>query len=245
MPRAACVALAFVLALQASAKPLVLGNAAARITSGDLSAIAGVVGAPIWLMRIDNYLRSAGGRASPLENRESSWTANAYLMPDRETPQLREGRVMLLINTGAQPAPTQWSRVLIGGQTTRKWVQVRLPGRPWTDVRTIDDPNWPIVVSGELSDSDLISLVEFVRSGPVQGSGSRGGRGGVRLVPDRRISSITVDAAGRLAGPGDRGGASPVKLALTTESPVGCEDVFRVERLNGQWSATYTGGACG
>jgi hypothetical protein len=244
MPHAVCVALAFVLALQAGAQPLLLGNAAARITPDDLSAIARVVGEPTWLMRIENHLRPAGGSASRLETRESSWTATAYLMPDREAPQLREGRVMPLTNTGAQPDPSQWSRVL-RGQTTTKWVQVRLPGRLWTDVRSTDDPNWPIGVSGELSDSDLISLVEFVRSGPVQASGSRGGRGGVRLAPDRRISSITVDATGRLTGAGDRGGASPVSVTLTTNSPVGCQDVLRLERFDGQWTAIYVGGACG
>ena len=238
MPHAVCVALALALALQAGAKPLVLGNGAARVTPDDLPGIARVVGEPIWLVRIFNYLRPAGGNARQLE-RESSWTVNAFLMPDRETPQLREGRVMLLTNRGAQPDPSQWSRVLIRGQTTRKWVQVRLPARLWTDVRSTDDPNWPIEVSGELSDADLISLVEFVRSGPVQASGSRGGRGGVRLTPDRQIASVTVDTTGR------RGGASSIAVALTTDSPVGCQDVLRLERVDGQWSAIYTGGACG
>ena len=235
MPQAACVAVAFVLALQTSAKPFVFGNAAARVTADDLSAISQVVGEPIWLMVISDRLLRSGDQA---------WATGAYLMPDRETAELRQGRVMTLTNRGARPDPSQWSPVLIQGQRTTNWVQVRLSERPWTDVGSTADPNWPIAVSGQLSDTDLISLVRFVRSGPVLASGSRGGRGGIRLAPDRRISSIAVDATGRLtAQPVGSGGSSPVRIALTTETE--CQDVLTLERLNGQWRATYTGGACG
>jgi hypothetical protein len=236
MPHAAFVVVAFVLMLQTSARPPVLGNAAARVTAEDLSAISQIVGEPFWLMRIENWTQRSG---------EQTWATNAYLMPDRETPELRQGRVMLLTNRGARPDPSRWSPVLRQGQTTTKWVQVQLRGRMSTDVRSTADPNWPIAVSGQLSDTDLISLVQFVRSGPVLSAGSRHGRANTRLAPDRRISSIDVNVLGRRggAGPTVPGGSSPVQVALTTETE--CEDVFRLERLQGEWSATYTGGACG
>ena len=122
-----------------------------------------------------------------------------------------------------------------------EWVQVPLAGRLWTDVRSTADPNWPITVSGQLSDPDLISLVQCVRSGPVLATGSRGGRANTRLAPDRRISSIGIDA--QTIRRGGAGGSSLVQVALTTETE--CEDLLRLERLQGEWSATYTGGACG
>ena len=232
MPHAACIAMAFVLTLQTSARPLVFGNAAARMTAEDLSAISQVVGEPIWLMVMGDRLLRSG---------EQAWTTSAYLMPDRETAELRQGRVMTLTNRGARPDPSRWSPVLRQGQTTTKWVQVQLPGLLWTDVRSTADPNWPITVSGQLSDTDVISLVQFVRSGPVLAAGSRGGRANTRLAQDRRISSIGIDA--QTIRQGGAGGSSLVRVALTTETE--CDDVLRLERLQGEWRATYTGGACG
>jgi hypothetical protein len=233
MPHAVCVALAFALALQVGAKPLLLGNAASRVTGEDLSAVSQIVGEPIWLMSVFDL--------RPRTGEQAAWATWAYLMPDRETPQLRQGRIMVLTNRGARPVPSQWSRVLMQGQTTTKWVQVQLPGRLWADVRSTADPNWPIAVSGELSDSDLISLVEFVRSGPVLTAGSRGGRANTRLAPDRRINSVGVDP--KAIRQGGAGGSSPLQVLLTTETE--CHDAFLVERPDGVWRATYTGGACG
>ena len=69
MPHTACVAMAFVLALQTGARPLVLGNAATRVTADDLSAVSRVAGEPIWLMRIDNGFYEVGsrpGQAAPI-----------------------------------------------------------------------------------------------------------------------------------------------------------------------------------
>ena len=46
------------------------------------------------------------------------------------------------------------------------WAQVALPGRTFDDVAGPQDVNRPFRVAGVFRDAELVSLVEFIRSGP-------------------------------------------------------------------------------
>ena len=93
MPYVAGVVVSIALAWQAAALPPILGPAASRITSADVTAITRAVGGDgtPWLLNVSTPVGSIGVNGG-------DWLARAYLPPTIQTVQLRRGRVMSVVN---------------------------------------------------------------------------------------------------------------------------------------------------
>jgi hypothetical protein len=71
---------------------------------------------------------------------------------------------MDLRNPGQEPpVPRRW---LTDAAMKMSWAQVALPGRAFEDIRDEKDLNRPFRLVGAFGDTELVRLVEFVRSSP-------------------------------------------------------------------------------
>jgi hypothetical protein len=127
------------------------GDVARQLTDQELAALELVLpsGATPWLL--DGDPTQAPGIQSIL----------AYLSPTTATSTLRRGTV-ITVTRRTLPLPlTAWA-------VERSWsyAQVAIPGRQFDKIEGDQDINRPFVVIGDFDDTELVSLVGFLRSNP-------------------------------------------------------------------------------
>jgi hypothetical protein len=84
----------------------------------------------------------------------------AYLPPSSATDSLRRGSVVTL-RRGAFPAGQAWTQM-----RSENYAQVVITGRFFEEIRSDLDLNRPFRVLGSFDDTELIRIVNFLRSGP-------------------------------------------------------------------------------
>jgi len=102
-------------------------------------------------------------------------SVEAFRLPETTGPTVRRGQMVWLVMSPAEPP--QWRM-----HQQSPWAQVALPGRNFDDVSGVDDVNRPFRVAGVFRDSELIRLVEFVRSG-AEVRAAQGTRAVTRRLP--------------------------------------------------------------
>ena len=138
----------------------VFGRQAESLRQADVEGIGRAVasyGGPPWL--ITEVRRSVRDR-----NGEFQWSALAYVAPTVAITEFRRGalvRVSAAPTTEQLADPATWRA---DGSTVRQWAQVALPGRSFDDVKGEQDENLPLIISGEITDADLLSAVRFLRA---------------------------------------------------------------------------------
>ena len=149
--------------------------------------------------------------------------ATAYYAPRVATPILRRGWTQ----TFYQEESTEPGPVWNGMSDIGEWAQVATAGRPYT--KKLRKPKWsdePFVVTGDISDPDLVSLVAFVRSGPKRANrknadGSISHTYGSEVNASNAISSIT-----------SKGGCY---FVVSTESRPGAGQQIEIIRKGSGW----------
>lgn len=88
-------------------------------------------------------------------------SVSAFLPPTTETAEIRRGAVTVLRPPPATPGPTSpaWT---VAADTA--YAQVVVAGRAFDQIQGDEDANQPFTVQGNFSDSELLSVVRFVRS---------------------------------------------------------------------------------
>jgi hypothetical protein len=217
------------LAAQAPREPLAFGRQAAWLRPEDVEAIAGAVasyGGRPWLL--------TGVQRSPA-NRDGQyqWSVSAYVAPATATPELRRGplvRVRSSRSTEQLSDATTWT---VDPSSIVTWAQVALPGRPFGDVQGEQDENWPLTITGDITDADLLSVVRFLRSRPV-----------LSVPPNLNLGQVPGPVRG-IRAPAIRHPALPaVRVGLGLSASCGYEVVL--ERRGDTWSGGVEGGVgCG
>ena len=138
-----------------------LGEIASRLSADDLAQLERLAGERPWLLI---------GHPAQVGN---NWSVEVYGRPRTVDRTLRRGTMVwawtvpspvLATARAPEPAvPRQWTTGPADGDS---WAQVALPGRALDDLRSEQDVNRPFRVAGVFRDAELVSLVEFIRSGP-------------------------------------------------------------------------------
>jgi hypothetical protein len=131
--------------------PILIGANAGQVSENDIADLERITGSKPWL--IDSNSDSVG-----------ILYADVYLPPDATNRDLSRGRKVALSRCSEQCVKRdRWDwRV----DRTGQYAQVSVEGRAFADVRNSLDPNRPFGVDGKLEDTDIVSLVRFIRSKP-------------------------------------------------------------------------------
>ena len=211
--------------VQGPGDPLVFGRQAAWLRSADVEGIAKAVapyGGPPWL--ITEIHRSPVSR-----NDGFQWSALAYVAPTTATAEFRRGplvRVGAGLPTDHVPDPATWR---VDPSTASTWAQVALPGRRFEDVASEQDENLPLTISGDITDADLLSIVRFLRSGPV-----------ISVPSNLRLGKVPGPVRG-IRGPAIRHPALPGARVVIGRS-AGCFYDIVLERRGETWIGEVSGG---
>ena len=117
----------------------------------------------------------AGGRTWLLLGNHPRFSLEVYRLPQTTGPTVRRGQMVWLVAPPTEPPQWQVHQQL-------PWAQVALPGREFDDVNGSKDVNRPFRVAGVFRDSELIRLVEFIRSG-AEVHAAQGTRAVNRMLP--------------------------------------------------------------
>src|SRR5262245_1079150 len=128
--------------------PLRTGEVARQLTEQDIAALELVLppGSKPWLLNADN---------AQVANMQY---AQAFLPATVSTPALRRGTVITVERRKPLDA---WV-----AQRAESYAQVAIPGRNFDQIQGDQDLNRPLRVFGRFDDSELVQLVEFLRSSP-------------------------------------------------------------------------------
>jgi hypothetical protein len=134
---------------QSGTTTLRIGDVARQLTEPDVAALELVLpsGAKPWLLNGD-----------PAQIPKAQ-VIQAFLSPTTTTPALCRGP-LIWVKRGIAP-PTAWS-----AQPAESYAQVMIPGRTFDQIEGDQDINRPFRVIGRFDDTELIRLVEFLRSNP-------------------------------------------------------------------------------
>jgi len=203
-----------------SLMPVRIGEIAQRLTLSDVADLESALrdGRKPWLLVNDQGV-------VPNPN-----VIQVFLTPDTATDAVRRGTMILVRRERNRPEwITDDTRVAFGlrpGEVhdnqpmqTTSWVQVAIPGRSFDDVRDVDDWNRPFAVHGQLDDTTLQGVVEFLRSGSFRRPNDR---------PVQPITSIALLADG--------------SLKATMRSSPGAFRWFVLERQANGWVVASRGG---
>jgi len=130
-----------------------LGNIAERLTDQDLRSINRLVAEN----QSSPFLLSAS-RSHVLPE---TWYLDAFFLPESDRAQVRRGRVLKVSTVLRDEKPTEW-RV----EGSARYAQVGVAGRPFPRAFKPEDVDRPFLVEGEFTDSELASIVSFIRSSP-------------------------------------------------------------------------------
>lgn len=208
-----------------NASPLVYGRQAAWLRPADVASIDRAVapygGSPWLITEVRRSLRDRNG--------EFQWSALAYVAPTTATAELRRGTLVgvnteLTIEQLADPAT--WRA---DASTARQWAQVALPSRPFDDVNGEQDENFPLTISGDITDADLLSAVRFLRSSPV-----------ISVPAGLNLGQVPGPVRG-IRGPAIRHPALP-GVRLVIGRGAGCSYDIVLERRGDSWIGEVQGG---
>ena len=176
-----------------TATPFRLGDFARGLSAQDIASVevALPLGRKPWLL-VGDFAQS----------RTFQWI-QAYMPPDSTSTQLRRGTMIRLSRRVTDPAnPGPWTidnSIQQGGIHTQQgfeghppthgsYVQVAIEGQSFEEFFGDQDNNRPFVVEGNWSDTELTSIVAFVRpkppllsTGPIQAVSSAGSNGSVTV----------------------------------------------------------------
>ena len=139
-----------------------LGDVARQLSEQDVASLERLLpanGKP-WLLIAEGL----GAMSGPFHSVE------AYLPPETTTRELRRG-VVIPLQRRIAPTPEAWSLVNAAPsarQTTGRYAQVAVEGRNFDQIQSDQDINRPFWVDGRLDDSELVSIVAFIRNQPLQ-----------------------------------------------------------------------------
>src|SRR5204862_6985516 len=91
-----------------------------------------------------------------------AWLALAYLAPDSDQREVRRGRILDLRTLVSDRRSVRWRVTSRNG----RYAQVAVRGRPFSDRVGALDLDRQFRVYGEFSDTDIASVVAYVRSSP-------------------------------------------------------------------------------
>jgi hypothetical protein len=134
---------------QSVTTPLRTGDVARQLTDQDVAELELILpsGEKPWLLNGDH---------GQVPNAEYIMV---YVPPTNTSPALRRG---MAINVMRRITPrTQWTVM-----RTESYAQVAMPGRTFNQIEGDQDINRPFRVLGHFDDSELVRLVEFLRSSP-------------------------------------------------------------------------------
>jgi hypothetical protein len=125
------------------------GDVARQLTEQDIAALELVLpyGAKPWLLNGD------------LAQIPDTQYIEAYLSPTTATSTLRRGPVVSITRRISRLGPWTTERV-------DSYAQVAIAGRKFDDIQEDQDVNRPFRVIGRFDDTELVQLVEFIRSNP-------------------------------------------------------------------------------
>jgi hypothetical protein len=134
---------------QSSTTTLRTGDVARQLTEQDIAALELVLpsGRKLWFLNGD-----------PAQMPKSQ-LIQAFLFPITATPLSRRGLVFW-IKRGIDPI-TEWT-----AEAAESYAQVAIPGRDFDQIEGDQDINRPFRVVGNFSDSELVRLVDVLRSNP-------------------------------------------------------------------------------
>jgi hypothetical protein len=140
---------------QSATTPLRTGDVARHLTEHDIAALEVVLpaGGRPWLLNGD-----------PDQIPDAEYI-EAYLSPTNTTRVLRRGTVITVMRRLARR--TEWTV-----QRTESYAQVAIPGRNFGQIEGDPDINRPFRIIGRFDDTELVRLVEFLRSNPPTRLGS-------------------------------------------------------------------------
>jgi hypothetical protein len=127
-----------------------LGTIGERLTNRDIEEIARLARttvSTIYLLHGD-------------QGQTEKWLVDVYLAPASDRAQVRRGRVVK-VSKAVDGSPTAWHL-----DEERRYAQVAAPGRRFPTALTPGDNNRPFLLEGEFTDSELVSIVSFIRSSP-------------------------------------------------------------------------------
>jgi len=137
--------LSLTLMVQNTSSPQFIGTAVMKLSSEDVAAILSLEGVTTpWLIHA-----SQGQIGRPVQ---------IFLPPGVATGKLRRGKMLFALGTG----PGQWHIVEAG-----QYAQVAVEGHSLEKLRDHLDLTSPFAVSGDISDDDLLSIVQLIRSKPL------------------------------------------------------------------------------
>jgi hypothetical protein len=147
--------------------PIRLGEVARQLSVQEIANIEGLLppGGKPWLLIGEGL----GFMSAPVHSVE------AYLPPETTTRELRRG-VVIPLQRRIVTTPEAWSVVNSASRpraTTGRYAQVAVEGRTFDQIQGDQDSNRPFWVDGRFEDSELVSIVAFIRSSPVPASGQR------------------------------------------------------------------------
>jgi hypothetical protein len=139
----------FLLAQGGTTGVLRTGDVARRLTPQDIEALIPALppGAKPWLLNAD-----------PPQISTSIEAVQVYLEPSSATETLRRGSVVT-VSRQTPPAGQAWNARL-----SEEYAQVAILGRSFGQINDDQDPNRPFRVIGKFEESELIRLVNLVRS---------------------------------------------------------------------------------
>ena len=128
-----------------------VGDVGAKLTDQEVADLEKVLptGQIPWLLSADG--------PGPFYN--GTQYVRAYLPPTSTLPELRRGS-MITVTRRITPPQAGWTISF-----TDNYAQVAIGGRDFDQIQNEFDINLPFRVMGSASDTDLVSLVKFVRSG--------------------------------------------------------------------------------
>ena len=145
--------------LQIGSAPFRVGPIANALTNDDVAQLnqlaTGWRAAP-W------FLSTTTGMIS-LPNGDLDWNVRVFLQPQQSGADLRRGEQFTADATRHGDAPRQW-RLTAGPYA---WAQVKVAGRTFDDLRGSDDLNLPFATDLIVTDAELISIVNFLRTDPI------------------------------------------------------------------------------
>jgi len=130
-----------------------LGTIAERLTDQDLRSITRLVPES---QRAPFLLSASRSHVLP-----ETWYVDAFFLPESDRAQVRRGRVLKVSTVLRDDKPTEW-RV----EGSARYAQVGVAGRPFPRAFRPQDVDQPFLVEGEFTDSELASIVSFIRSSP-------------------------------------------------------------------------------
>ena len=154
MARAAFLLVLLLAQAAPTSAPIVLGDAARRLTAEDLTAIGTAsadMGTAPWLIAADDGWINSTARGTN--------SVAAYLPAQTTTADLRRGTGTVV--TKSTSPQFGWTM-----QSTFNWAQVKIADRELNDLKSDRDVNRPFVVIGRYRDNEVLGIVRFVRSSP-------------------------------------------------------------------------------